>query len=284
MTTMQWLRQLFKRHKPQIPEALWLSCTARLPFLRRLPASDLVRLKALSEQFLATKTITGVRELVLTDEIAVMIAAQACLLVLNLPLDLYHDMTGVVVYPSAFVVNQKQVDAAGVLHEWREALAGEAIHGDGPVVLSWEDVENAHDFWGGHNVVIHEFAHKVDMGWGGANGCPPFLAAYHRGMQVPVWTRAFATAYRDFSRRVDALDRRFPDDFDLDDPDNAASYDRMFAPLPMDAYAATNAAEFFAVASEAFFVRPQPLAADYPEVYRLLAQYYRQDPLALSCN
>lgn len=282
MTTMQWLHQVFKRHKPRIPEALWLSCTARLPFLRRLPASDLARLKALSEQFLATKTITGVRGLVLTDEIAVLIAAQASVLVLNLTPDLYQDMAGVVVYPSAFVVNQKQLDAAGVLHEWREELAGEAIHGDGPVVLSWQDVENAHDFRDGHNVVIHEFAHKIDMGRGGANGCPPFLAAFHRGMQVTVWARAFSAAYRDFSRRVETLDRRLPGDLDPDAPHDGAYYDRLFAPLPMDAYAATNAAEFFAVTSEAFFVRPQPLAADYPEVYRLLALYYRQDPVILS--
>lgn len=282
MTTMQWLHQVFKRHKPQIPDALWVSCIARLAFLHRLPASDLTRLKVLSEQFLASKTITGVRELVLTDEIAVLIAAQASLLVLNLTPDLYRDMAGVVVYPSAFVVNQKQLDSAGVLHEWREELAGEAIHGDGPVVLSWEDVENAHDFRDGHNVVIHEFAHKIDMGRGGANGCPPFLAGFHRGMQVAVWARAFAAAYRDFSRRVEALDRRLPDDFDIDAPHDGAYYDRLFAPLPMDAYAATNAAEFFAVTSEAFFVRPQPLAADYPEVYRLLALYYRQDPVVLS--
>jgi Mlc titration factor MtfA (ptsG expression regulator) len=279
MTSMQWLNQLFKRHKPQIPEALWLSCTARLPFLRRLTPSDLLRLKTLAEQFLAAKTITGVRGLVMTDEIAVLIAAQASLPVLNLTPDLYHEMGGVVVYPSAFIVNQKQMDAAGVLHEWREELAGEAFHGDGPVVLSWQDMENTHDFRDGHNVVIHEFAHKIDMGRGGANGCPPFLAAYHRGMQVAVWSRAFAGAYRDFCRRVHALERRFADDVDFDELDHAASYDRQFAPLPMDAYAATNAAEFFAVASEAFFVRPQPLAADYPEVYRLLALYYRQDPL-----
>ena len=92
---MQWLNQLFKRHKPQIPEALWLSCVARLPFLRQLPASDLLRLKTLSEQFLATKTVTGVRGLILTNEIAVLVAAQASLLVLNLTPDLYHEMGGV---------------------------------------------------------------------------------------------------------------------------------------------------------------------------------------------
>ncbi|HCE10387.1 MAG TPA: hypothetical protein DEQ40_17625 [Oxalobacteraceae bacterium] len=277
--TMQWLHSLFKRHQPQIPEALWLACIARLPFLRQMAESDLLRLKALSEQFLAIKTITGVRGLVLTDEIAVLVAAQASLLVLNLTPDLYREMAGVVVYPSAFIVNQKQMDAAGVLHEWRAELAGEAFHGDGPVVLSWEDMESPHGFGDGRNVVIHEFAHKIDMGRGRANGFPPLLAAYHRDLQVPDWSRAFTRAYRDFGRRVDALEPRFPDDFELADPHHAAPHDHPFAPLPMDAYAATNAAEFFAVASEAFFVRPQPLMADYPDVYRLLALYYRQDPL-----
>jgi Mlc titration factor MtfA (ptsG expression regulator) len=276
---MQWLRQLFNRNKPDIPEALWGACVARLPFLQRLPPDDLARLKELSEKLLATQTFTGAGGFALTDEIAVLIAAQASLVVLNLTLDLYDDMAGVIVYPSEFIVPQSEIDEAGVVHEWHEPIAGEAVHAGGAVVLSWEDVESGEEASAGHNVVIHEFAHKIDMARGDANGCPPFLAAYHRDMTVEGWQRAFSTAYEDFTARVDALDEQLPDDFDPDEPLAAAHYDALFGTLPLDPYAATHPAEFFAVASEAFFVQPVPLAADYPEIYRLLALYYRQNPL-----
>jgi Mlc titration factor MtfA (ptsG expression regulator) len=132
----------------------------------------------------------------------------------------------------------------------------------------------------GCNVVIHEFAHKIDMVRGDANGYPPFLAAYHQGLAPERWQRGFTAAYADFRDRVDALERSLPPDFDPDDEADAAYYDELAQALPLDPYAAHNPAEFFAVASEAFFVQPGPLAADYPEIYRLLAQYYRQDPLA----
>lgn len=259
---------------------LWRACIARLPFMRRLSASDLLRLKSLSETLLATKTVTGAGELELTDEIAVLIAAQASLLILNLTLDLYDDMAGVIVYPSAFIVPITEIDEAGVVHEWREPLSGEAVQAGGAVVLSWEDIENAHEFGAGHNVVIHEFAHKIDMAQGAANGFPPLLHDYHQDIQPRQWQQAFSNAYMDFLTRTDALDRQLPQDFNLDNPADAARYDALFATMPMDPYAAKHPAEFFAVASEAFFVQPQPLASDYPEVYDMLKRYYRQDPLA----
>lgn len=282
MDAMQWLHRLFGRNKPQIPTVLWQDCVARLAFLHRLSAPDKARLKQLCETLLARKTFTGVGGLELTDEIAVLIAAQACLPVLNLTLDLYRDMPGVIVYPSAFIVPQAEIDEAGVLHEWHEPVSGEAVDAGGAVVLSWADVAQADPSTKipGYNVVIHEFAHKIDMGDGIANGCPPFLAAYHGTLGVRQWRLAFSTAYRDFTRHVDALESRLPNDFDTGNPAHGARYDALSAGLPLDPYAASHPAEFFAVASEAFFVLPQPLAAAYPEIYRLLARYYRQDPLA----
>ncbi|OGB24658.1 MAG: hypothetical protein A3I66_11730 [Burkholderiales bacterium RIFCSPLOWO2_02_FULL_57_36] len=279
---MNWLKRLLNRNKRRIPDALWQTCLARLPFVQQLPASDLGRLKSLSETMLATKPVTGAGNLELTDEIAVLIAAQACLLVLNLTLDLYDDMVGIIVYPSAFIVPISEIDEAGVVHEWREPLSGEAVHAGGAVVLSWEDVENAQAFGVGHNVVIHEFAHKIDMARGSANGFPPFLRDYHQDIGARRWQRAFSAAYADFSRRVETLDRQLSGNFDFANPADAQRYDALFATLPMDAYAAKHPAEFFAVASEVFFLQPQPLASDYPEVYTLLAHYYRQDPLMRS--
>lgn len=277
MALMQWLRQILQRDKPRIPDSLWRSCTARLSFLKRLSADDLNRLKLLCETLLAKKTFTGAGGLELTDEIAVLIAVQACLPVLNLTLDLYDDMAGIIVYPSEFIVPRTEMDEAGVMHEWRAPVSGEAIDAGGAVVLSWEDVEESDA--PGYNVVIHEFVHKIDMNDGEANGCPPFLAKYHAQIKPQFWQQAFSEAYEDFVRRVDLLDSQMPADFDIHDSGHASQYDNLFATLPLDPYGADHPAEFFAVASEAFFVLPEPLAATYPDVYRLLAQYYRQDPL-----
>lgn len=278
MRDMRWLQQLFNRDKPQIPEPLWQASLARLPFLARLPGTDLDRLKALCEDLLDRKTFTGAAGFELSDDTAVLIAIQACLPVLNLTLDLYDDMAGIIVYPSAFVIPQSEMDDAGVVHEWHEPASGEAVHAGGAVVLSWED---AQDYEApGYNVVIHEFAHKIDMRNGAANGSPPFLAAFHREIDPAQWQTAFSKAYKDFSYRVDEREKQLPADFDDDNPEDADMYDALFGDLPLDPYAARHPAEFFAVASEAFFVLPQPLAEDYPEIYRLLSLYYRQDPLA----
>jgi hypothetical protein len=186
-------------------------------------------------------------------------------------------MPGVIVYPSAFIIPQSEMDEAGVLHEWHEPVSGEAIDAGGAVVLSWEDAEETGV--AGYNVVIHEFVHKLDMADGIANGCPPFLSAYHKDIGPAQWRRVFTDAYEDFLQRVDALDARLPEDFDSDNEAHSALYDELCTALPLDPYAAKHPAEFFAVASEAFFVQPQPLADAYPGIYRLLAMYYRQDPL-----
>ncbi|HEY8607565.1 MAG TPA: M90 family metallopeptidase [Noviherbaspirillum sp.] len=274
---MEWLTRLFRRQAPHIPDPLWQYCVERLDFLARLPGEDLARLKALSEELLGQKSFSGADGLALDDETAVLIAAQATLPVLNLTLDLYRDMAGVIVYPAAFMIPQTEVDEAGVVHEWHEPVSGEAIDAGGAVVLSWEDAQQ--NDTAGYNVVIHEFAHKIDMGNGAANGSPPLLPAFHAGLSPRRWRTAFAEAYRDFCARVEMLEDQLPEDYADDNPAHAALYDALAADLPLDPYAARHPAEFFAVASEAFFVLPAPLARDYPAVFDLLRQYYRQNPL-----
>ncbi|HYD79692.1 MAG TPA: M90 family metallopeptidase [Paucimonas sp.] len=270
-----WLRRFFGREKPVIPDTLWRSAVSDLPFLERLSDEDLARLKEACETFLHRKSVSGAAGLDISDEIAVAIAIQACLLVLNLTLDLYDDMPGVIVYPSEFIVPRSEVDEAGVVHEWEEPLAGEALDAGGAVVLSWEDVEQGDALGEGYNVVIHEFAHKIDMGRGAANGCPPFLPAFHRDISPREWQHVFSEAYADFSRRVDHLERQAARAV------RASRSESWANELPLDPYAASNPAEFFAVASEAFFLTPEYLAEDYPDVYRLLACYYRQETLSL---
>lgn len=275
---MQWLKNLLFRDKPSIPDSLWQACVARLPFLDRLGEADLARLKALCEDLLHRKTVTGAGGFLLSDETAVLIAAQACLPVLNLSLDLYDDMAGIIVYPDAFIIPQTEVDEAGVVHEWQEPVSGEAIDAGGAVVLSWEDAEDVDV--PGYNVVIHEFAHKIDMTTGVPNGYPPFFPEWHKNLDATEWRDVFSAAYEDFHEHVELLESRLPEDFDDTIDAHAAYYDELAAGLPLDPYAARHPAEFFAVASEAFFVHPEPLAGAYPDVFRLLKAYYRQDPLA----
>src|SRR6185312_7178330 len=171
---MNWLRKLFRRRRPHIPEGLWFACTMQLPFLHTLPRSELIRLKSLAEAFLAKVPIREAGGFELTNQASVLIAAQAAFVVLNLTLDLYDDIPAIIVYPSGFVVARKEVDSVGIVHEWSEPLAGEAIQQGGAIVLSWEDVENTMHGYDGRNVVIHEFAHKIDMKRSIANGYPPF--------------------------------------------------------------------------------------------------------------
>lgn len=275
---MNWLRKLFRRRTPNIPDSLWFACAMQLPFLHALPKEELSRLKSLSEAFLARVPIRGAGGFELTNQTSVLIAAQASFVVLNLTLDLYDDIPAVIVYPSGFVVSRKEVDSAGIVHEWREPMAGEAIQLGGAIVLSWEDVENTLHGHDGRNVVIHEFAHKIDMKRSIANGYPPFLAAFHSDIDPREWQRAFSEAFEHFAELADGRGRSFYDDAPWSE--GGVPHVSWIGPLPLDRYAATNAAEFFAVASEAFFLRPAPLAAAYPEVYSLLSRYYRHDPLA----
>jgi Mlc titration factor MtfA (ptsG expression regulator) len=273
---MGLIKRLFRRGPAPVPGDLWNQALASMPFMARLQDDELHRLRHQAGRFLATHAISGAGGFTVTDEIALCIAAQACLPVLNLTLDLYSDMAGIIVYPSAFIVRHSEMDEAGVVHEWEAPMAGEALDAGGAVVLSWEDAQEDHAWDDGGNLVIHEFVHKIDMGNGGANGCPPFIAEFHRGIAPARWTQVFAAAYEDFCRRVDQLERQLPANFDEDNDSHLERYAELAHALPMDPYGAENPAEFFAVASEAFFARPAPLAAAYGQVLELLEQYYLQ--------
>lgn len=253
---------------PLIDEALWREITQNYVFVRHLSAEENRRLRLIASDFLARKTITGAAGLVIDDLARVRIAAQACILVLELGIDCFDEWSEVVVYPGQFMPEREIVDEAGVVHTTRDMLAGEAWLG-GPVILSYDDVKRAGDgdldAWSGQNVVIHEFAHKLDMMNGGANGFPPL----HRGMSREAWRRAFMEAYLDFCKHVDAAEA-------AQHRDRGRALDA----LPLDPYAAENPAEFFAVITEAFFEAPQQVAHAFPAVYEQLKLFYRQDPAA----
>ena len=250
-----WLRSLLRfrdtRHT-HIPDALWQQTLAQHPFLESRRDADPAKLRALAGQFLAQKQFSGAHGLVVTDEMAVAIAAQACLPVVNLGLQLYSDFKGIVVHPGAMLARRSVVDAAGVHHFYKEELVGEAMEG-GPVTLSWQDAAGSSEHQArGYNLVIHEFVHKIDMRDGTANGCPP-LASRHA---KTVWQATMQTAYDAFREQV-------------------VIAERFGGPHPwLDAYAATSPAEFFAVTSEAYFVNPARFEADFPSLQPLFDQFF----------
>lgn len=243
-----WYRRRILKNEP-IPDEIWRCTVARLRFLRGLGPDELERLRECATLFLHAKQISAAHGLVITDEMRVLIAAQACILILNLDLDYYDGWVEIIVYPGEFVRDYEYVDDDGIVHHASEPASGESWLG-GPVVLSWEDAAVT-EAGAGYNVVIHEFAHKLDMLNGDANGFPPL----HADMSRQAWSEAFSKAYTDFCRSVDENDV-----------------------TEIDPYAAENPAEFFAVMSEAFFDSPLSVDAHFPAVYEQLALFYRQDP------
>ena len=216
-----------------------------------MPDDLRLQLQRLVKQFLHEKTFVGCAGLVVTEEMRVTIAAQACLLLLNRPSRVYPGLHAVLVYPGAFLVPRREQDGAGVVTETRQDLLGESW-GDGRVVLSWEHVRRAGlPAEGTHNVVLHEFAHQLDSESGSNNGAP-YLGSPERYRS---WSETLA---RDF-----ALLRR----------------DAYWGQRDvLDPYGATNPAEFFAVATESFFEQPHALAARHPALYAEFEAYYRVDP------
>ncbi|MGE5320557.1 MAG: zinc-dependent peptidase [Hyphomicrobiaceae bacterium] len=248
----RWRRaRILKRHA--IPFADFDAALTRLPILHRLNASERARLREAASLFIHDKAFSAAGGAEVDDASQIAIALQACLLTLNLGEESYRGWSEIILYPDEFLRPREEMDEAGVVHHSRDILAGESWHG-GPLVLSLADVASSGQA-DGVNVVLHEFAHKLDMLNGDANGFPPL----HRGMDAAAWARDFSTAYADLSARVDAGE------------DTA-----------IDPYATASPAEFFAVLTEVFFETPRLLDTEYPAVYRQLQQFYRQHPLAVT--
>ncbi len=237
-----------------IPNELWQFTLAQYPFLVSLPALEQVRLRTMTAQFLAQKQFSGAHDLEVTDVMAVAIAAQACLPVLNLGLKMYDDFKGIVVHPGAMLARRSMVDAAGVHHFYKEEIAGEAMQG-GPITLSWQDVAASSEHLArGYNVVIHEFVHKLDMRDGTANGCPPLATRQAK----TAWQSSMQAAYETFRHQ-------------------AVKAERFGAEPPwLDAYGATSPAEFFAVASEAYFVNPSRFGLEFAGLQTLFDGFFKQ--------
>ena len=224
----------------------------RVPYFRAMPADLQLQLKKHIQVFLAEKPFIGCGGLVVTDEMRVTIAAQACLLILNRRSDYFAQLRQILVYPGAFVVDRVHADG-GVVQDRRLALSGESWS-QGQVILSWQDtVEGADVADDGRNVVIHEFAHQLDQENGGANGAPRLAGRARRER----WARVLGDEFAVLQQRAQARQ-----------------------PSLLDDYGATDPAEFFAVASEVFFEQPRRLASEHAALYRELSHYYRVNPLS----
>ena len=227
----------------------WSWLVDQHPILHGLAPDDLERLRELTAAFAHQKTFEAAEGMRLDETVLAVVSLQACLPVLNLGLSWYSNLKTVVVVPKDFDQEHREIDLTGVVHEWSEVDAGESWD-QGPVVLSWEDVE-ASGWADGFNVVIHEVAHRLDLLDGAVNGRP----SLHKEMDPEEWKAVFTAAFRDLEQRVRRRRR-----------------------TAVDPYALENPGEFFAVTSELFFEKPRALRAQYSRVYDLLSTFYRQDP------
>lgn len=238
-----------------IPDALWQLTLLRYPFLAQRSEDDLAELRRLCSVFLSAKEFHGVDGFGVTDEVAVAVAAQACLPVLRLGLSWYDGFVGIVMHEGEVVAQRTYQDEDGIVHEYDEELAGEAMEG-GPLMLTWNAIAVSNDpaQFGVdevYNVVIHEFAHVIDMRDGLADGVPPLEGPDERAR----WIAVIDAEWEKFCERVDAGEDTL-----------------------IDPYGAEAVEEFFAVAAEAFFVAPAAMRTEEPAMYELLAGFFKQDP------
>ncbi len=241
----------WRRRTVELPEG-WEDRVADLvPLWHRFDDDEQERLAELTERIVAEKRWEAANGFALTDDIRMTIAVQAALLVLELSFEHYDQVRTIIVHPTTMVLTgeRRAGDSGGLLTDDPVAILGQAAHAGGPVVVAWDEVRrNARHPDRGFNVVFHEFAHKLDMLDHVVDGTPPLASAEQRDRWVEVCTREFQ------SLRHGAHDHLLRD------------------------YAAVNAGEFFAVATEGFFDRPVDLRRHHVDLYEVLGDFYRQDP------
>lgn len=238
--------------RPSLSAAAWSRALARCPYAEKLSAADRRRLREIAALFLTTKSFEGAAGLTITPEMRATIALKACVPILNLGLDYFAGWRDIVVYPGDFRVQDEYMDEAGVVHRETNDLCGQSLM-QGPMVLSWQTIQEEPQM-PDRDLVIHECAHKLDILNGDANGFPPLP----REMPVDRWARTFSDA---FERIVADVETNVE--------------------TALDPYAATDAAEFFAVVSETFFTCPAIVRDGFPNVYDELRRFYRQNPYSI---
>jgi Mlc titration factor MtfA (ptsG expression regulator) len=251
------LRRKKLRSAP-FPEQWLRIIESRCPLYRRLPADDRRELQGHIQVFLAEKQFEGCGGFVIEEDHKVLIAAQACLLLLHRDTDYFPDLQSILVYPEMYVVPTTRHIGGGIMQERQESRLGEFSH-QGAIVLAWDAVRNVLvEPETGHNVVLHEFAHQLDYEDGFVDGAP----LLGHGESLPARKRRYAEwsrIMREEYERLRARAQRGQTDV-------------------LNNYGATNPAEFFAVATESFFCKPRELHEQHPALYEQMSWYYKQDP------
>ena len=229
----------------------WDEAYHQLSFLRGLSVEEKQSLEELCLLFMHHKVFEGAKGFQITPYVMLVISLQACLPILRLGLNCYDNFSTIIVYPYDFITNRQMMDENGVVDHDMAHTLGEAWL-SGPVILSWPSSKEG-GIEDGSNLVIHEFAHKLDMQNGVANGFPPL----HKDMNSSDWVREFSKAYDYFESHCKG--------------------DQLHG---FDCYGASEPAEFFSVFSEMFFEKPGKVRKHFPEVHNLLELYYRQTPIS----
>lgn len=247
-----WLRRRRRRKllSRQFPSE-WVDYLQRnVPPYATLSAEEQARLQIAVRILVAEKQWEGCGGFTMTDEVRVTVAGFAGLLVLGLKDNYFERVMTILVYPATYVVEDQPANEGGLVMG-PSVRVGEA-HYRGPVLLSWAEIQDdARHPSDGSNVVFHEFAHQLDMLNGQADGIPDLAS----GDQYQRWRDVMGREYRQHVRAV-----------------------KTGRPTLLDRYGATNEAEFFAVATECFFLQPRSLLRRHSDVYDLLREYYQQSP------
>ena len=228
----------------------WRSlCARRFRWWGSLSEDERARLESVALELVVDKDWEAARDFEVTDEMMVVIAAQAALLVIGLPIeDPYRGVHAIIVHPTTLVLTGEHSQVEGLVSDEPMPVLGQAEY-NGPVLVAWDQVlDDARHPGTGHNVVLHEFAHKPDMLDGTTDGTPPLATQEQFDRWVEVCTRVYEEVATGRGGHV------------------------------LSSYAGVNAAEFFAVATEAFFDDPHGLRAEHADLYGCLADFYRQDP------
>lgn len=239
------------------PEAWRTLLVEKFPIYARLNEADRKELEGHIQVFVSEKEFEGCGGFEITDEVRVLVAAQACLLLLHRETDYYPELRSILIYPAPYVAktrwNEEQEDSDPL----KRARLGESWQ-NGSVVLAWSaTLSGAFNIHDGHNLVLHEFAHQLDQENGTADGAPPLQDDdwLKRLIHYQTWARVLGTEYQTLCHNTEKGRKTV-----------------------LDEYGATNPAEFFAVATECFFEKPQQLKAKHPQLYEELKSYYQQDP------
>lgn len=252
-----WLQHkalLSRLKKAPFPEN-YKEVLEKTPFYSRLNADDKALMHYTILRFINEKEFIGLNRMAITDEVRIIIAFYACLLLLHIKKhDCYGNLKTILVYPYEFIVHENR-SYGGIYTKERFILEGQSA--SDTVVVSWHNVKKEAYHLYHQNVILHEFAHEIDFMDGEIDGVPPMETSRYRE-----WTRVMYDEYKKLSEK--SLKGRYLGKYKL-----------------LGNYAATNEAEFFAVVTERFFEAPQSLKKHFPDIYKELKQFYRIDPASL---